>query len=164
PMDHALPRPRRPVQSGRGATGDPPESPHPAKGQGRFVIDGRRTLRILPVLFPKGAHPGAADCIQCARGAKGVGDDRRASAGPPEGAMKQKKEVPGEEEFGFEPEDESEDIGDEDEEDEDLIEDDDLDEDEEDLDEEDLEGDFDEEYEGDEDDIDDFEEAEGAER
>jgi hypothetical protein len=80
-----------------------------------------------------------------------------------EGAMKRKRE-PGDEEFGFEPEDEAEDYGDDaDEEDDELFEDDDLDEEEGDLGDEEFEGDFDEEYEGDEDDIDDFEEAEEGE-
>jgi hypothetical protein len=80
-----------------------------------------------------------------------------------EGAMKRKREVPGDEEFGFEPEDEAEDYGDGDEEDDELFEDDDLDEEEGDLEDEEFEGDFDEEYEGDEDDIDDFEETEEGE-
>jgi DNA-directed RNA polymerase subunit delta len=82
----------------------------------------------------------------------------------PEGAMKRKKEVPGEEEIGFDPTGEAADYEDEgEEEDDELFEDDDLEDDEEDLDEEEFEEDFDEEYEGSEDDIDDFEEEVEAE-
>src|SRR5438045_621387 len=117
------------------------------------------------MLFQNGAHPGVSECIQCARGVKRPmhGTGARAPGHLPEGAMKRKREgVPGDEEFGFEPEDEAEDYGD-DEEDDELFEDDDLDEEDGELGDEELEGDFDEEYEGDEDDIDDFEEGEEGE-